>query len=69
MDLRFQPFQFIDSFRTLCPLKDIEACADVADTHIMDGFGLFSSGGGFARNGVLRRPSSPLGDLRALASL
>lgn len=43
MDLRFQPFQFIDSFRTLCPLKDIETCADVADTHIMDGLGLFLS--------------------------
>lgn len=64
MDLRFQPFQFIDSFRTLCPLKDIETCADVADTHVMDGFGSFLS-----RAGVLRRPSALLGDLRALASL
>lgn len=41
MELRFQPFHVIDSFRTLCPLKDIETCADAADKHIMDGFCLF----------------------------
>ena len=43
MELRFQPFRFIDSFRALCPLKDIETCADEADKHVMDGRRLFPS--------------------------
>lgn len=38
-------FEFIDSFRTLCPLKDIagrpETCADAADTDIINGFACF----------------------------
>lgn len=49
MDPRFQPFHFIDSFRTLCPLKDIETCADVADKHVMDGFCLFLRASGGSR--------------------
>lgn len=38
-------FEFIDSFRTLCPLKDIavrdETCADAADSDIMKFFFFF----------------------------
>lgn len=60
MEPRFQPFHFIDSFRTLCPPKDIETCADEADNHIMDGFCLF-------QEPPTRAASSPRGDLRALA--
>lgn len=47
MDLRFQGFWFIDSFCTLCPLKDIaaqpETGVDVTDNNIIDGFCLFSN--------------------------
>lgn len=45
MGCDFEAFEFIDSFRTLCPLKDIAGqratSTDAADIDIMDGFACF----------------------------